>query len=320
MIAAVSAGRCAGRGGRGGELAAPRTHRAGRPPGWPGASSTPRSATGSRTGRVDAPGQRAARRGRVLLAGVGVLLFVGQASVKGSTPRPSRSRSSRPHMLGGVALVLTPWWLRLVRELGDERAARRGSRSAPTSPRTCMTRCCRRSPSSVCGRTTRPRWPGWPRAGAGRRVALRRPSRAGHVGGGRAAGDRRRGRGLAVRAVWRPVAVESVSWGTASPTPTPRRCCRPRARRWSTPWCTVARPSRSTWRSGRAGRGVRAGPWRRVRPRRGGHRPVRGARVDHRAGAASRRYRERSSSPGRGTEVHLVVPSARPRNKEPRHE
>ena len=36
------------------------------------------------------------------------------------------------------------------------------SRSAPTSPRTCTTRCCRRSPSSSATPTRRVRWPGWP--------------------------------------------------------------------------------------------------------------------------------------------------------------
>ena len=63
--------------------------------------------------------------GGILLAGVGVLLFVGLASGEGvDTATLAQSIVAALIMLGGVALVLTPWWLRLVRELGDERAAR----------------------------------------------------------------------------------------------------------------------------------------------------------------------------------------------------
>ncbi len=63
--------------------------------------------------------------GGILLAGVGVLLFVGLASGQGvETATLAQSIVAALVMLGGVALVLTPWWLRLVRELGDERAAR----------------------------------------------------------------------------------------------------------------------------------------------------------------------------------------------------
>jgi signal transduction histidine kinase/phage shock protein PspC (stress-responsive transcriptional regulator) len=63
--------------------------------------------------------------GGVLLAGVGVLLLVGQGtgeSVEASALVQSIVASVA--VLGGVALVLAPWWIRLVRELGDERAAR----------------------------------------------------------------------------------------------------------------------------------------------------------------------------------------------------
>jgi len=63
--------------------------------------------------------------GGILLAGVGVLLFVGLMSGQGVEPGTlAQSIIAALVMLGGVALVLTPWWLRLVRELGDERAAR----------------------------------------------------------------------------------------------------------------------------------------------------------------------------------------------------
>jgi len=63
--------------------------------------------------------------GGVLLAGVGVLLLVGQGT--GETVEPGalvQSFVASIAVLGGVALVLAPWWIRLVRELGDERAAR----------------------------------------------------------------------------------------------------------------------------------------------------------------------------------------------------
>jgi len=63
--------------------------------------------------------------GGVVLAGVGVLLLVGEGvghGVEAGTLLQSVVASVA--VLGGVALVLAPWWLRLVRELGDERAAR----------------------------------------------------------------------------------------------------------------------------------------------------------------------------------------------------
>ncbi|MDM7831941.1 ATP-binding protein [Cellulomonas edaphi] len=63
--------------------------------------------------------------GGVLLAGVGVLLLVGQGTGEGVEPQALvQSFVASIAVLGGVALVLTPWWIRLVRELGDERAAR----------------------------------------------------------------------------------------------------------------------------------------------------------------------------------------------------
>ncbi|ROS31426.1 ATP-binding protein [Cellulomonas sp. PhB150] len=63
--------------------------------------------------------------GGMILAGVGVLLLVSQANGEGVEPAALvQSIVASVAVLGGVALVLTPWWLRLVRELGDERAAR----------------------------------------------------------------------------------------------------------------------------------------------------------------------------------------------------
>lgn len=59
--------------------------------------------------------------GGTVLAGLGVFLLVGQEQ-----PMPALigSAVAAVAVLAGAALVLAPWWLRLVRELGDERAAR----------------------------------------------------------------------------------------------------------------------------------------------------------------------------------------------------
>jgi signal transduction histidine kinase len=63
--------------------------------------------------------------GGVVLAGVGGLLVVGQVTGGGvDTQVLVRSLVAALAVLAGVGLVLAPWWLRLVRELGDERAAR----------------------------------------------------------------------------------------------------------------------------------------------------------------------------------------------------
>lgn len=59
--------------------------------------------------------------GGLLLALVGVLLLVGQDQPGTSMVRAAVASFA---VLAGAALVLAPWWLRLVRELGDERAAR----------------------------------------------------------------------------------------------------------------------------------------------------------------------------------------------------
>jgi signal transduction histidine kinase/phage shock protein PspC (stress-responsive transcriptional regulator) len=63
--------------------------------------------------------------GGIVLAGVGLLLLVGQAAGRGvDAATLLQSVVAALAMLAGVALVLAPWWLRLVNELGDERAAR----------------------------------------------------------------------------------------------------------------------------------------------------------------------------------------------------
>ena len=59
--------------------------------------------------------------GGTVLAGLGVFLLVGQAQPVDALVRSAAAAIS---VLIGSALVLAPWWLRLVRELGDERAAR----------------------------------------------------------------------------------------------------------------------------------------------------------------------------------------------------
>lgn len=59
--------------------------------------------------------------GGLVIAGAGVLLLVGQEAPPATLVQ---STVAAVAVLAGVALVLAPWWLRLVRELGDERAAR----------------------------------------------------------------------------------------------------------------------------------------------------------------------------------------------------
>jgi signal transduction histidine kinase/phage shock protein PspC (stress-responsive transcriptional regulator) len=56
-----------------------------------------------------------------VLAGLGVFLLVGQDEPFDVL---LRSATAALAVLAGAALVLAPWWLRLGRELGDERAAR----------------------------------------------------------------------------------------------------------------------------------------------------------------------------------------------------
>lgn len=59
--------------------------------------------------------------GGVVLVLVGIVLLVGQDA------RPTqivRAAVAAVAVLAGVAIVLAPWWLKLVRELGNERAAR----------------------------------------------------------------------------------------------------------------------------------------------------------------------------------------------------
>ncbi|HEY0217626.1 MAG TPA: PspC domain-containing protein [Cellulomonas sp.] len=59
--------------------------------------------------------------GGLVIAGVGVLLLVGQEAPPAAL---IQSTVAAVAVLAGVALVLAPWWLRLVRELGDVRTAR----------------------------------------------------------------------------------------------------------------------------------------------------------------------------------------------------
>jgi len=63
--------------------------------------------------------------GGVLLAGIGVLLVVGQATGSGVDAATFvQSVVASLAVLAGVAIVVAPWWLRLWRALADERAAR----------------------------------------------------------------------------------------------------------------------------------------------------------------------------------------------------
>jgi phage shock protein PspC (stress-responsive transcriptional regulator) len=65
--------------------------------------------------------------GVVRIAGGVVLVLVGIVLLVGQDARPTqvvRAAVAAVAVLAGVAIVLAPWWLRLVRELGDERAAR----------------------------------------------------------------------------------------------------------------------------------------------------------------------------------------------------
>ena len=59
--------------------------------------------------------------GGLTLVGAGVLLLIGQDEPPGVLVR---SAVAAVAVLAGAALALAPWWLRLVSELGDERAAR----------------------------------------------------------------------------------------------------------------------------------------------------------------------------------------------------
>lgn len=59
--------------------------------------------------------------GGTVLTGLGIFLLVGRDEPMDDL---LRSAVAAIAVLAGAALVLAPWWLRLVRELGDERAAR----------------------------------------------------------------------------------------------------------------------------------------------------------------------------------------------------
>ncbi|OLT53502.1 histidine kinase [Cellulosimicrobium sp. CUA-896] len=59
--------------------------------------------------------------GGLVLVLVGIVLLVGQGA---TTATMIGATVASLAVLAGAAIVLAPWWLRLVRELGDERAAR----------------------------------------------------------------------------------------------------------------------------------------------------------------------------------------------------
>src|SRR4051794_9704084 len=59
--------------------------------------------------------------GGMVLVGTGVLLLLAQDADLSALLRSAVAAGA---VLVGIALVLAPWWVRLVRELGDERAAR----------------------------------------------------------------------------------------------------------------------------------------------------------------------------------------------------
>ena len=240
--------------------------------------------------------------GGILLAGVGVLLFVGLASGEGvEAATLAQSIIAAVVMLGGVALVLTPWWLRLVRELGDERAARareseRADIAAHLHDSVLQTLALIRSradDSAEVARMARAQerelrewlYDDRPAPGTSVAAALRgivaevEDSRSGPTGD--------------------PVAIESVVVGDRVPDADTEALLQ--ATREALVNAVVhGRPPVSLYLEvgDVGGRGVRAGPWRRVRPRRGGHRPVRGARVDHRAGASPWRHGEGDQQPG----------------------
>ncbi|GIG19385.1 histidine kinase [Cellulomonas chitinilytica] len=63
--------------------------------------------------------------GGLVLAGAGVLLLVGEGTGRGVEAGVLvQAVVAAVAVIVGAGLVLAPWWLRLVRELGDERAAR----------------------------------------------------------------------------------------------------------------------------------------------------------------------------------------------------
>ena len=195
--AAARRGRRAGRGpqrcGPRRLLGAPGAHRAGRP--RAGLEPARRGRAASRAAPAGGPRSACCGcSGGTALAGTGVFLLVGR-----DAPLEDLVRSALAALavLVGAALVLAPWWLRLVRELSDERAgpgqglrarrhrrppARLGAADPGPDPGEGGER--RR------GRQARPR----PGARAAL-VAVRRPGHARDVGRRRAARRGRRGRG-----------------------------------------------------------------------------------------------------------------------------
>jgi hypothetical protein len=82
----------------------------------------------------------------------------------------------------GVGVITVPWWVRLVRELTEERRERIAETERAEIAATCTTRCCRPSPSSSASPTSRARSPGWP----GRRSASCAPGSTAPAGTGAA--------------------------------------------------------------------------------------------------------------------------------------
>lgn len=77
---------------------------------------------GAQNGAPEGRGLRVIRLvGGVAIAAIAIVLFVGQDA------QPTvvlQSALAAIAVLAGVALVLAPWWLGMVRALADERAAR----------------------------------------------------------------------------------------------------------------------------------------------------------------------------------------------------
>jgi signal transduction histidine kinase/phage shock protein PspC (stress-responsive transcriptional regulator) len=88
---------------------------------WSQLDAAQRGRTGDGGGHARRPTLVLRLVGGVVLVMVGVLLLIGQDA---PVPVLLQAGAASLAVLAGAALMLAPWWLRLVRELGDERAAR----------------------------------------------------------------------------------------------------------------------------------------------------------------------------------------------------